>query len=177
MLTPETALADIKRLGFPPIFERIWAGEFKPWGLAYICRPPEHFFEWAGSPPFFPRSKWCVPLWDEDGPTIVFYDKATGEFLEHFCEDEEPTVIGKNYQQFITHFLIGLVQSGTDDTEVTKMAELFEYRHLAEFWRWAYSGQGEGYEAHQESERRFMESIPDEPPPHASKDAGYEEHG
>lgn len=176
MLTPEAALADIKRLGFPPIFERIWAGEFEPWGLAHTCQRPRTIYEAAGCPPFFPRFKWCVPLWEVNGDCIIAYDKATGEFLSHFVEDEKPDVIGRNYQQFIAHFLIRLVESGADDAEVAKMAELFEYRHMPEMRRWLAIDPGEDYEAQEESERRFMESIPNDPPPHASKDSRFEEH-
>ena len=160
--------------GFPPIFERIWAGEFQPWGLAFVCQRPHTYFVVADSPPLFPRFKWCVPLWEENGDCIVAYDKATGEFISHFLEDAEPDILGTNYQQFVSHFFIGLAESGFD--EFPQFAELFGYRHLEEFKRLIHTDYGDNFAACHEATRKFIESITDEDLPRSKQDGFYEKH-
>src|SRR5437016_5279286 len=116
MLTPEEALAEIRRLGFPPIFERIWAGEFEPWGFMYKSQRPHTFFEFGAEiEAMHPRFKGCVPIWESNGDQIVVYDNATGEFLYHAYEDPNYRVIAKSYQQFVSTFLMEMVWAGLVD--------------------------------------------------------------
>lgn len=157
MLAPQAALNEIGRLGFPPIFQRIWADEF-PHGFFSVCQRPRRFFRLAADiEGRLPRFKACVPLWEENGDRIVAFDKATGEFISLYYEDLDCKVMGSTYQQFISSFFFELVYSGVVD-QLPELSELFMYRHLTELQQWAKSDDKDSCE---ESEQRFLESIKD----------------
>jgi hypothetical protein len=157
VITPEESLAEIRKLGLPPVFERIWAEEF-PLGFFDTCQRPRTFFDIvAALEERLPRFKTCVPLWEENGERILAYDKAGGEYVSYYYEDLDCTVVGRTYQQFISVFLIRLVYSGVLE-ELPQLAVVLGYRHLNELQRWAETDDEDSCE---ESERKFLAIIRD----------------
>jgi hypothetical protein len=157
--TQNEALTELKRLGFPDIFERITRRDV-PKALVHACEPVELYYEFL--PDLYaslPASQNYLPLWETNGESLVAYDTIRNTFIRRYYEDgyedEANELLGTTYQQFVSAFFLELIDWGRLD-ELDELAPLFEYKHLDKLRAFAESSND--YEV---AERRFISSIPD----------------
>jgi hypothetical protein len=127
------ALAKMQELGFPPVFEHIWAGDGPP---GFEREAPRFFFEIKPAlVQLCPRLTWLVPLLEVNAERILGLDEESGEFLDYSYYDLDAKPIGATYQQFISAVFADLGFAGLADY-VRASAKDFEYKYLDVFLAW-----------------------------------------
>jgi hypothetical protein len=116
--TPASALAEVQRLRLPVVFRTVWDGT-QPDVIRHEWRQPRAYFEICHElAERVPVLTELCPLWEQNGEAIIGH--LPGErFIRFYYEDagaEDPlasiSVLGENYQQFVTSVLIELVEAG-----------------------------------------------------------------
>lgn len=154
----ENALSEIEKRGiFPAIFRQIYQGHI-PLELVGSCAPPRQYFELAqDNVLLLPSAKNWLPLWESNSEEIVAFDIANENYIRHYYGTTDVETLGKSYQQFVSTFLLELVDSGIWN-ELDEVAEMFEYKHTDKLRRFVDSREGLNW---QELNRRFVDSVSD----------------
>ena len=162
--TVEQTRAELKRLGFPDIFERItrWETNFDqdiPDALVGTCEPVKVFYKvMPHLVEHLPVSENYLPLWEWNGEAVVAYDQRRDIFVRYYYGDMSDETLGTTYQQFLSAVLLEVVKQGIEGEELEEVARLFEYKHLDMLRAFASSVDPNDYE---DANRRFIASIPD----------------
>jgi hypothetical protein len=110
--TPEEARAELKRLGFQDIFERIAQGDI-PRVLISSIAPVKIFYKLMPDlVEELPVSENYLPLWEWNLQAVVAYDQKRDIFVRYYYGDRSDKTLGTTYQQFLTAVLLELVESG-----------------------------------------------------------------
>jgi hypothetical protein len=131
-----TAISKLKDLGFPPVFEKIYAGEFPPDLASSRQRPGSLSFEPWVAERFGEPIKDYLPLWEDNGNCLLIYSLRDSAFYEWYLEGDELTQIAKSYQQFVTWLLLRKLGAG-QQAAAERLAIAFEYRHLPKLLEFA----------------------------------------
>jgi hypothetical protein len=125
----DQALAEVRALGLPPVFEEIWVSN-KPRRFCVQWNRPRRFFEQrANFIAMCPRLRTCVPLLESNREHLVAFDTASEQYIEYYYGDSDCKSIGKGYQQLLSSVFIELGYSGLLDL-VEEVSDQFRYRHL-----------------------------------------------
>lgn len=135
--TPASAAAEVYRLRLPDVFQTVWKGT-QPEVLRHEWQQPRNYFEVCHElAERVPALAKLCPLWEQNGEAIIGCLNS-GRFIRFYYEDagvEDPTasisVLGENYQQFVTSLLTELVTAGLWD-EYDEVAELLHYNFARE---------------------------------------------
>jgi hypothetical protein len=135
--TPASAAAEVQRLKLPDVFRAVW-NSTQPEVLRHEWRQPRAYFEicheLAERVPVLAN---LCPLWEQNGEAII--GCLNGErFIRFYYEDAglkeraaSVSVLGENYQQFVTSVLTELVEAGLWG-EFDEVAGLLQYNHTKE---------------------------------------------
>jgi len=63
-----------------------------------------------------------------DGECIYAFNATSGEYVEHYYEENQPTIIGKSYQQLVAWLFVDLGYAGLADLAI-EVAPMFEFKH------------------------------------------------
>jgi hypothetical protein len=142
--TPESALAEVKRLGLPEPFAAVWSGELAkdakwPAYLRRWHRPSENYFAMCHAlVSYVPGLAGLCPLLEENGEAIIGR-LPDGRFVRFYYEDgglEDPdgaiANLGNNYQQFVTTIMDGIAAAGLWDEYGEAVAGALGYKHTSE---------------------------------------------
>ena len=127
--TPEAALAEVRRLGLPDVFVRVWEGSLSPPLSREWETPSLYFRDCKALAARVPRLDGLCPLFEVNGEAIVGVISGR-EFVRFYYEDaaDAVEVLGHNYQQFVTQVLLEWEEAGLAD-EFEAVAQLLEYKH------------------------------------------------
>ncbi len=103
--TPEAALVEVRRLGLPDVFVRVWEGS--------LSSPLSR--EWETPRLYFRDCREFVRFYYEDAARR----RNSNDAVE---------ALGHNYQQFVTQVLLEWEEAGLTD-EFEEVAQLLEYKH------------------------------------------------
>jgi hypothetical protein len=155
--TPDESQAELKRMGFPDIFERITHRDI-PIALVGTCEPVKHYYELL--PELSKKLPACqdyIPLWETNLEAVVAYDSQRDNFVRYYYGRNSVEALGTTYQQFLSAILLELVDSGIWD-ELDELARLFDYKYVEKLRTFVESCDDNDFEA---SKRSFMSTIPD----------------
>ena len=135
--TPQSAAVEVERLGLPDAFRAVWNGT-QPEVLRHEWRQPHAYFEISHElARRVPALAKLCPLWEQNGEAII--GCVNGERYIRFYYDDAGlknptasiTVLGENYQQFVTSVLTELVEAGLWE-DFDEVAGLLDYKHTKE---------------------------------------------
>ena len=127
--TPEAALVEVRRLGLPDVFVRVWEGSLSSPLSREWETPRLYFRDCKALAARVPRLDGLCPLFEVNGEAIVGVISGR-EFVRFYYEDAAGAVevLGHNYQQFVTQILLEWEEAGLAD-EFEAVAQLLEYKH------------------------------------------------
>ncbi len=133
--TPEAALVEVRRLGLPDVFVRVWEGSLSSPLSREWETPRLYFRDCKALAARVPRLDGLCPLFEVNGEAIVGVISGR-EFVRFYYEDaarrgnsnDAVEALGHNYQQFVTQVLLEWEEAGLTD-EFEEVAQLLEYKH------------------------------------------------
>lgn len=128
---PEEAKKELVRLGFPPVFLEI-ADDVIPERLD--AQSIRHFYSFLpGLFERFPEAANYLPLWEVNGEAVIAYDGVRNGFFEFYFEDgNQERKIADTYENFIADVMMKISEIGRSNSEIEKLAVLFDYPRLGE---------------------------------------------
>jgi hypothetical protein len=142
--TSASAAAEIERLGLPVFFRTVIDGtsaddKTVPAYLRSECQRPHIYFEGFNDlARLVPGLTGLCPLWEHNGDAIIGR-LPDGSYVRFYYEDAvlenanaSITVLGKNYQQFVTSILINLSEAGLLDKYGDEVASFLGYKHMSQ---------------------------------------------
>jgi hypothetical protein len=135
--SPASAAAEVQRLRLPVVFRTVWEGT-QPNVLRHEWRQPRVYFEVCHElAKRVPALAELCPLWEQNGEAIVGCLRGA-RFIRFYYEDAgledsaaSITVLGENYQQFVTSILSELVEAGLWD-QYDEVADFMQYKYAKE---------------------------------------------
>lgn len=129
------AISFLETLNVAPVFKDMWENKFPE--KMYFKSTPESYLDISEDlSKVVTDLKHLLPLWVDNGDSVVGYCMSTKKYLQFYYEDggeENPNehidILGANYQQFINSLLLDKLDAGRED-EIDYWAELFSYKYL-----------------------------------------------
>lgn len=141
--TTEQAIAKLRELSFPAVFEQIQLGTGRFFIKTY-CGAPKNFFVAAGNSSIAGIETW-LPLWEFNGEELNAFDMKSNLFIRYDYLSPGETIIGRNYQQFICNFFLELVNAGVVD-DLKEFSTLFGFKHHDELLKLLERIEGDDWE-------------------------------
>ncbi len=131
-MTRDRAYAVLASLKPAQVFLDSYNMKTLPLNLQFLFGPPEEFF--MASPEqlaHYDATERLVPLLDDGNfDSILYYDPDRHEFVLKYVEDEEPTAVFKNWQQYLASLIRRLVETGDEDDNLRRTAEIIGFHDL-----------------------------------------------
>jgi len=127
--TPAKAMARIKELNYPSVFQKIWEREIPADLRASIDRPAQFFDAYPELADVFPDIQSYLPLWEINCEAIVALDEAHKEYVRYYYGDDRSERLGSGYQRLISSLFLDLASSGLVE-ELREFSGLFEYKYI-----------------------------------------------